>query len=83
MWPRESGTISFYFFCFFPSYIVMFVQIEANQGDEAKCGLVGFSLGLQAFQAFLGLATQIHHLPFSTLYWALSTLQKHYILKQK
>ena len=39
---------------------------EADQCDEASCGLVGFFLRLWALRLVCGLATQIHQLSFST-----------------
>ena len=67
------------FVLFSPLFSVMSVQLFANACDDANCGLVAFSLVLQAFRLFGGFGAQVHHLSSSTPRMALSTLQEGYV----
>ena len=52
------------FSAFFPSFIVSFVQIEADLCDEANCGLVGFPLSSRHLGCFEVLKSKFTIHPF-------------------
>ena len=62
----RMGSFVFLAFFFFPVFVVIIVQFEANLRlcGEADCGLVGFSLVLRAFRLFWGLESQVYHWSF-------------------
>ena len=65
-WPRECEMEPFVLLAFFPCFIVIFGQFEANTCYEAKCDLVGSPLFYRRFGCIGVLEAKFTICPLST-----------------